>query len=429
MFLTAGAAPAIAGLHNTPWFSNRWSKRLHPSPTPDPAPSAAPTSGQSDPSPSASPKAQPTDPAPAATPTSVAPDPAPSAAPTPAPSPQAGCPSGYSCFTPFNYAGSNYGAGGTTLPTLSSPHTYTCTSGDNTSALQASVNASGDVLISSASTVCQINGTITMPSNKQLQCQNSSTELYNPTTTTSPWTFYFYNVSNSGISNCTLEGNNTIDPSFYPNCSNGYGAGVGGNCPESSSELVEIEGNTSNIKIVDNLFYKQVGQGGLEAYGGASAPAPISNITVDWNSFEYCASYGTVFDDVINSDESHNYALDCTFGNELDNNNQTLSGVTENDNYMTRDYYGDGGDYILYGPTSTNPFSNKFLCGDDDQGGTASSGCSATGNVIDGNGYSMSAFIGNTSTGTFASSYSSNYCFNGCSCYYGANSGCIASAP
>src|ERR1700760_2452411 len=138
--LTAGyVTPASARLHNSPWFERFGRHGIinpPPSSTPTPvAPKVAPTPGPTvtpastptqtpDPNPTPGPKAT-------STPT---PDPTPTAQPTPA---------------------GNYGAGGTPLPQLNNPHTYNCVGGDNSSGLQAALNAPGDVLISGSS--CNIN--------------------------------------------------------------------------------------------------------------------------------------------------------------------------------------------------------------------------------------------------------------------------------
>jgi hypothetical protein len=144
-----------------------------------------------------------------------------------------------------------------------------------------------------------------------------------------------------------------------------------------------------------------------------------------YNSFLFCPSYGMVYDDVSQSDESHNYMFDCALMNELDSSGtQTLYQDTVNYNYVGRD--NDAGD--SYG--GDNVFNYKIGCGQTDCSGcTNSSGCSATGNVINGengDGYPTGYFNGETQwNGTF----SGNYCFNGCECLNGTNSGCIASAP
>jgi len=254
--------------------------------------------------------------------------------------------SGIVPFTPYVSKGVAYGAGGKALPALNHPHIYTCTSGDNAPGLQAALNASGDVLVEGAK--CTLDSTVNFFSNKQLQCSHSATVLYDPATTAAGLCsgtvgdvcgsmFYFTGgVTNSTISNCTLEGANTTDPPTYP------GATLTGG-PEGRAWLILGEGAT-NITIEDNFFKQPVGQAAVEFYGGRTAPPNNTNISIIWNSAQYCASYSFDYDNATNSTISHNYSLDCSIGNENDNSSQTLSGVTVNDNYATRDQYATGGE-------------------------------------------------------------------------------------
>ena len=358
----------------------------------------------------------------------------------------AGCPSGYACFAPFTLYGATYGAGGTPLPMLSNPHTYTCTSGDNTAGLQASLNAAGDVLISASSVnPCTVIGTISFPSDKQMQCEDNATQLYTPNTSAGgPAQFMFVNSSNSGISNCTFQGANTIDPSYYPDCTGAPPNQT--NCPGAFGFPIVILAPSTNIVIVDNWFKQNVSQAAIEAYGGSGTNdgnSGISDIHIVWNSFTDCSLYGATYDNVINSETSHNYAHNCRLGNENDVSAQTLNGVTLNYNYYERNLYGIVGDYGAF--NSTNPFAATFFCGMDfgQCDGMVypnNFGCTATGNVVNGGGYLVGFKNALGSGGTPANTcpsgtYVDNYCFNGCACGFDGDgtaydtAGCIAAVP
>jgi hypothetical protein len=321
--------------------------------------------------------------------------------------------SGIIPFTPYVGQGVSYGAGGQALPTLNNPHIYTCTSGDNAPGLQAALKAPGDVLVEGAQ--CTVDSTVDFPSNKQLQCRDSATILYDPATTNAGLCsgapgdvcgamFYFSEgVTNSTISNCTLEGANTTDPPTYPD------ATLSGS-PEGRAWLILGEG-ASNITIEDNFFKQPVGQAAVEFYGGRTTPPNNTDISIIWNSAQYCAGYSFDYDNATDSTISHNYSLDCSIGNENDSSSQTLSGVTVNDNYVTRDQYATGGGCVVFG-SCASPGAVTFYCGIDDTGTDSADGCSASGNVIDGNGHAM-YLVELPSGGT----YSNNQCINGCQIY------------
>ena len=126
--------------------------------------------------------------------------------------------------------------------------------GDNSSGLQAALNAPGDVLISGAS--CNINREVDVPSDKNIQCTSLNVTLINPNTDGSTSMFLFDNVTNSSISNCTLQGAQVVLPPTYPN-------------GEAFNFLVIIGGYTgksTNLTFVDNQFVHPYGQAAIEAY-------------------------------------------------------------------------------------------------------------------------------------------------------------------
>jgi hypothetical protein len=362
---------------------------------------------------------------------------------------------GQQTFTPKVKYGVKVGAGGIVLPMLNSPHTYNCVGGDDSAGFQMAVNQDGDVLITGAH--CDLPETVSVPSDKRLQCASSSTVLYSPTIIASgPSMFLFNGLSNSGISNCTLKGANIgslTSASYYP--------GAIGLPPNQmhlppSTPMVVIYGPAKNLWFEDNVFSENVGQGAIEAVGATLSPvvfgyslgpklSNISGIHIVWNNFSFCSSYGPTYDNVMNSEISHNYLFNCGLGNENDNGSYTLDGVTVNYNYLERNLYGA----TAFGAfNNTNPFAFAFFCGMNDANDKVHSslpnhnlGCSATGNMINGGGY-LVAFENVTGQGASGSLQNPtgtyiapNYCWNGCRCGFAGNgqpydvAGCTPTAP
>ena len=310
--------------------------------------------------------------------------------------------SGINPFTPHIKNGATYGAGGTALPSLINPHVYTCTGGDNTTGLQNSLNRSGDVQIQGS--ICQINNTVNIPSNKNIQCQQSTTVLYNPSKSTRPAMLKLYAVSNVSISNCTLKGANTVSPPFYP------GASASGG-PSSGTFLILGQAKNSNVTIVDNVFTQPVGQAAVEFYGGRSGPTYMpTGVNILYNDFKDCAHYGPTLDNAGSSHIDHNYALDCELGNELDGGNQGLPDVTVNSNYVTRDQYGTGIGCAVDGCSTW--WSNGLYCAYAPNNSDGS-GCTASSNVVDGGGYAINLGKPNGTQG-MDGTYTNNTCVNGC---------------
>jgi hypothetical protein len=401
----AYGTPASARLHNSPWFQ-RFGKHgvtdptssPTPAPTPTPAPKVQPTpdptvtpvktpTPKATPTPTPAPKVQPA-PSPTAT---VKATPAPTATAKATPSPTA---------TPQPTPSGNYGAGATPLPQLSNPHTYNCVSGDNSSGLQSALNASGDVVIAGSS--CTISHEVDVPSNKNIQCTSRSVTLINPNTDGQTSMFLFDNVSNSSLSNCTLQGAQVVLPPTYPN-------------GEAFNFLIIVGGYTgksTNLTFVDNQFSHSYGQAAIEAYGGSSGTGlQPSNINISYNNFSDCALYGANFDNVANSQINNNYSMDCILGPELDDGNQTVPNTSVSYNYVTRDQYSTG-----YGCQVNGCSDGYFVgmtCGTvQEHSGANYSGCMAVGNTVNGTGHNISIRQGIGLTGN----YQNTVCENGC--YY-----------
>lgn len=328
------------------------------------------------------------------------PTPTPTSTPSPTPTPSG------NTFTPVTFNGINYGAGGTTLPTLSAGYTtYTCTgTSSDVSGLQTAINSGHDVLIEG--TECYLNSVVVMAGNQNVQCQNSSTILYNPNTASGGAAMLEYEgVSNSTFSNCTLLGANTVAPSGYPG-----GNETTGTIGNASEFLILGENINSNITIVDNVLKQVEGQAAIEFV--ANSGTNDSDIYINWNSAYNCSLYSFVLDAATNSEINHNYSFDCMIGNELDFNDESLAGTVVNYNYQIRDQYGDGYGCVVFGsPTQTgqgcnnnNPYSFYFFCGADDAGGTSAEGCSATGNLVNGQGSAATIFNAATN-GTGSNNY------------------------
>jgi hypothetical protein len=292
----------------------------------------------------------------------------------------------------------SYGAGSTPLPKLNSPHTYNCVSGDNSSGLQAAIRAPGDVVISGS--VCSMRQRMDVPSNKNIQCTSRSVTLINPNTDGDTSLFLFDNVSNSSLSNCTLQGTPVTLPPSYPT-------------PPQFNFLILVGGYTgtsSNLTFVDNQFLHSYGQAAIEVYGNRLFAQP-SNITISSNDFKYCGLYGATFDNVRNSHIDHNYSLDCILGPELDGAGQSVPGTTVSYNYVTRDQYASG-----YGCRVNGCADGYFVgmtCGTVQQhSGANYSGCLAVGNTVNGAGRKISI---RRAIGLFGN-YQNDVCENGC--YY-----------
>ena len=292
----------------------------------------------------------------------------------------------------------SYGAGSTPLPKLNSPHTYNCVSGDNSSGLQAAIRAPGDVVISGS--VCSMRQRMDVPSNKNIQCTSRSVTLINPNTDGDTSLFLFDNVSNSSLSNCTLQGTPVTLPPSYPT-------------PPQFNFLILVGGYTgtsSNLTFVDNQFLHSYGQAAIEVYGNRLFAQP-SNITISSNDFKYCGLYGATFDNVRNSHIDHNYSLDCILGPELDGAGQSVPGTTVSYNYVTRDQYASGYGCRING--CSDGYFVGMTCGTVQQhSGANYSGCLAVGNTVNGAGRKISI---RRAIGLFGN-YQNDVCENGC--YY-----------
>jgi len=271
--------------------------------------------------------------------------------------------------------------------------------GDNSSGLQAALNAPGDVLISGSS--CNINREVDVPSNKNIQCTSLNVTLINPNTDGSTSMFLFDNVTNSSISNCTLQGAQVVLPPTYPN-------------GEAFNFLVFIGGYTgksTNLTFVDNVFVHPYGQAAIEAYGSQGTSLQPSGINISYNNFNYCALYGANFDNVANSHIDHNYSNDCILGPELDGPNQSVPNTSVSYNYVTRDQYATG-----YGCKVNGCADGYFVgmtCGAvQESAGADYTGCLAVGNTINGVNRKISIRRGLGLTGN----YQNDVCENGC--YY-----------
>jgi hypothetical protein len=173
---------------------------------------------------------------------------------TPTPTPVAGCPSGDTCATPITEYGTLYGAGGGKYPTLRAGyHTWSCTIGttDNSASLQSAIKLAetdGTDLQLRGTGQCTVLGTVDFKSSMAVQCQNINLELYTTEqASTEPNQFEFQNVSNSSLSNCTILGANTIDPSEYPGSSGLYGCGTPPNqtgCPPAEEVVLAARGES-----------------------------------------------------------------------------------------------------------------------------------------------------------------------------------------
>ena len=328
-----------------------------------------------------------------------------------------------------------YGAGGTSIPTLSSPTVVTCgnTSADPTNLTSAmgSGGTSGshkEILIEG--TQCDMTTAVNVPSYTDVQCQNSSTVIYNPNGTISSCpssgsnaSFETSGTTNTTFTNCTYNGVNTLPP-FYPDRNS--------SCSSLSMPLL-IE-SANNVTFEDNLVKNTTGQAAVEAYGGSTSTPAASNITMNYNTFDNCALYGPDADNVTNSIASHNYVLDCRLGNELDTSTQRGSYQINYSYDRRRTGYGYNYSYSGCGGPSTLDAYCAFQ---------TPSSCSMTGNILDAAGTVPSGGCSSTygsesglitfGSGNSNSTYSQNYVYDWASGGSGScdsiSSGCTVGTP
>ncbi len=164
---------------------------------------------------------------------------------------------------------------------------------DDTAAFQAAVNA-GDVLVGPATYL--INGTITMPSYRQIQCQSGAL-LYSTVHNTSATSIISFNsTSYSSIIGCAFAStNNSTPPDFISG--------------QESNYAILVSGGGHNI-FVGDTFSSTWADAALDITGGSSY-----NV-VEYCDFESNAMYGLVLVNTTSNRVMFNRMVDSSLGNQ-----------------------------------------------------------------------------------------------------------------
>jgi hypothetical protein len=176
---------------------------------------------------------------------------------------------------------------------------------DETAAIQAAINA-GDVDVLAG--VYQVNGTLSVPSNRNILCETKS----NPQSGT---VAFQHLAATSGYHMFSLNGTNNA--SFY-GCQFrevGYNTSGAPNCSNYLGGTIWLEPGSNN-KIDVNDFNGVNGYNGAVALEQVSASQTNANNRISYNSFEHCGLRGVEIADGINNSINHNTSLDCGEGLE-----------------------------------------------------------------------------------------------------------------
>ena len=298
--------------------------------------------------------------------------------------------------------GTDYGAANATLPTLSFPHTYFCVSGDNTSGLQDAVNSPGDVRI--AGDNCNFDGTVFIPSYKNLQCTSRSVVLHFGNRDNRTPFLKIDNAHDISISNCTFTNDPAMPPMTFAD-----GAPTSFNFDIIGGGYT---GKSYNVKVTGNVFLHPRAQAAVEVYGSTGTNVQPFGWSIVYNDFKWCGLYGANFDNVASSHIDHNYAFDCAMGNEGEQAGQTFPFTTLDYNYITRDQYGTAYQCKdVLGGGCNGSYSNMLTCGTAAANkGVDYSGCFARNNVVNGAGRQIEIRRGPG----LKNNYIDNTCTNGC---------------
>jgi hypothetical protein len=296
----------------------------------------------------------------------------------------------------------SYGAANAILPRLYMPHTYLCSDGDNTAGLQDSLNSSGDVRISGDN--CDFNGTVFIPSNKQLQCASRDVVLHFRNRDNKTPFLKIDNAHDISISNCTFADDPGMPPMIFADGSpTGFNFDIIGG---------GYTGRSYNVQITGNVFLHPRGQAAVEVYGSTGTSVQPFDWNITYNDFKWCGYYSADFDNVAASHIDHNYAFDCAIGNEGEQAGQSFPATTLDYNYVTRDKHGNGYQCKdTLGGGCGGGYANMLTCGTAySVKGVDYSGCFAKGNTVDGAGNPMEIHRGLG----LKDNYIDNTCTNGC---------------
>jgi hypothetical protein len=212
---------------------------------------------------------------------------------------------------------------------------------DDTAAFQAAVNA-GDVLVGPATYL--INGTITMPSYRQIQCQSGAI-LYSTVHNSSATSVISFNgTSYSGVVGCSFASTNNSTPP---------GLIVG----QESNYTILVSGGGHNTFVGDTFSYSWA-DAALEITGGSTY-----NV-VEYCDFESNAMYGLVLVNTTSNRVMFNRAVDSSLGNQALLMSQTNSGNVSAHN-LVRKVKGNGYNNVFLtggeAPTGFNYGGNNVL--------------------------------------------------------------------
>jgi Pectate lyase superfamily protein len=293
-----------------PTKAHRRGRKWSPSPTPTPAPSPTPI------------------PAPSPTPT-------PTPAPTPTPSPNSPLLSDNVDSLMTDLLGQ-----GDPLPTLANPTTPQSFGAkgdgatDDTAAFQAAINA-GDVIVPPA--LYLINGTVSVPNYRNIQCQPGSVLYTTNHNSTGSAILSLNQTSYSSVIDCTFTGTNTsIPPGYDPGADANYG--------------LLVSGGGRNLFIGDS-FENFWATAAMKVTGGSAR-----NV-IQYSEFDSNASFGLLLANTTGNKVIFSKFTDSSLGNQADSSSDTNSGNLIEHN-LIQGLNGNGvGNVYLTGGTSPNGFN------------------------------------------------------------------------
>jgi hypothetical protein len=200
----------------------------------------------------------------------------------------------------------DYGAANAILPRLYLPHSYLCSDGDNTAGLQDALNSPGDVRIFGNN--CDFNGTVFIPSNKQLQCASRAVVLHFTSRDNKTPFLKVDNAHDISISNCTFTDDPQMPPMIFAD----------GSPTSFNFDVIGggYTGRSYNVRVTGNVFLHPRGQAAVEVYDSTGTNVQPFDWDISYNDFKWCGYYSANFDNVAASHIDHNYAFDCAIGNE-----------------------------------------------------------------------------------------------------------------
>ena len=289
---------------------------------------------------------------------------------------------------------------------------------DDTSAFQ-NLLAAGDIIVQAGT--YRIDGNVTIPTGRSIQCQPGATFLDGQTATTFMFSIGYWAGTGSGnnqITGCTFEG--TDVPAGANNYANYHGGTSGyselfviGTGNGTHPDNILIENNTFKDGQGDHLItYSSCGTaqtGAANCNSGAPGTEGPSHITIYNNTFQHCAQPGLHINGGQNIHIANNTFTDCDDHGEEDNGVlQVMTGIMWNNNSFITDSFG----WMV--PNSGLNAGSEASCMGSSYIAADGTGCWFVDNALSGRGTQL--YEGNTSCAgeTFKpGNYSSNVVIGG----------------